>query len=237
MSDPKEPNLLSPGSSPSGRGGGEGAAKPHGQFLVYPTEDGRVKIEVRLENETVWLTQQHMAALFQTTIPNISMHIHNIFVERELQADSVVNEFLTTAADGKNYSTKFYNLDVIISVGYRVKTAVATRFRIWATQKLREYIVKGFVLDIFAEGQALRRVSMHMHDWIAKLNAFLTLNERAILDHAGKISHELARELAEAEYEKFHRKQIAQADQAGGDFDQAIKQLLPPPKRKKGVRK
>ena len=130
MSDPKEANLPS-----------------KGQFLVYPAEDGRVKIEVRLENETVWLTQQHMAALFQTTIPNISMHIRNIFAERELQADSVVKEFLTTAADGKNYSTKFYNLDVIISVGYRVKTAVATRFRIWATQKLREFIVKGFVLD------------------------------------------------------------------------------------------
>jgi len=125
----------------------EDAAQPHGQFLVYRAEDGRLKIDVRLENESVWLTQAHMAELFQTTVPNISMHLRNIFEEGELQRDSVVKEFLTTAADGKNYATKFYNLDAIISVGYRIKSAVATRFRIWATQKLREYIVKGFVLD------------------------------------------------------------------------------------------
>lgn len=88
-----------------------------------------------------------MAALFQTTIPNVNMHLRNIFAEGELQADSVIQEFLTTAADGKNYRTNHYNLDAIISVGYRVKSAVATRFRIWATQQLRELIVKGFVLD------------------------------------------------------------------------------------------
>ena len=111
-----------------------------GQFLVYQTDDGQVKIDVRLHGETAWLTQAHMAELFQTTIPNVSMHLRNVFAEGELQADSVVQEFLTTAADGKNYSTKYYNLDAIISVGYRVKSAVATRFRIWATQKLREFI-------------------------------------------------------------------------------------------------
>lgn len=126
----------------------EGAAQPHGQILVYAAEDGRLKIDVRLENESVWLTQAHLAELFQTTVPNISMHLRNIFEEGELQRDSVVKEFLTTAADGKNYATKFYNLDAIISVGYRIKSAVATRFRIWATQKFREYIVKGFVLDV-----------------------------------------------------------------------------------------
>ena len=118
-----------------------------GQFLVYQAEDGRMRIDVRLENETAWLTQSQMAELFQTTIPNVSMHIRNVLAEGELQADSVIQEFLTTAADGKNYTTKYYNLDAIISVGYRVKSAVATRFRIWATQKLREFIVKGFVLD------------------------------------------------------------------------------------------
>ena len=345
MSDPKEPNLPS-----------------KGQFLVYPTEDGRVKIEVRLEKETVWLTQQHMADLFQTTQQNISLHLQNIYEESELQRDSTHKEFLSVRREGAREVTRsldFYNLDVIISVGYRVKSAVATRFRIWATQKLREFIVKGFVLDderlknpdqpfdyfeellrriqdirtserrfyqkitdiyatsidydptqpesieffqtvqnkmhwaitgqtaaeiiharadaarphmgltnwrgakvrkqdvaiaknylnekelaalnnlveqylIFAEGQAMRRVPMHMRDWIAKLNGFLTLNERAILTHAGKISHDMARELAEAEYEKFHRRRIALADQTGNDFDRAIKQLPPPPKRKKG---
>jgi hypothetical protein len=118
-----------------------------GQFLVYQTEDGKLKLDVRFEGETVWLTQQHMAELFQTTKQNVSLHIQNTFSEGELLEDSVVKKSLTTAADGKNYATKFYNLDVIISVGYRVKSLRGTQFRIWATQRLREYIVKGFVLD------------------------------------------------------------------------------------------
>ena len=107
-----------------------------GEVLVYQTDDGRVKLEVRLENETVWLTQQLMAELFQTTKQNIGQHLKNIFDEGELAQDSVVKKFFTTAADGKNYSTNFYNLDAIISVGYRIKSLVATRFRIWATQCL-----------------------------------------------------------------------------------------------------
>ena len=348
MKDSEEPNL--PAKS---------------QFLVYAAEDGRVKVEVRLENETVWLTQQHMAELFQTTQQNISLHLQNIYEEGELQRAATHKEFLSVRQEGARSvqrRVEFYNLDAIISVGYRVKSAVATRFRIWATQKLREFIVKGFVLDderlknpdqpfdyfeellrriqdirtserrfyqkitdlyatsidydptqpesiaffqtvqnklhwaitgqtaaeiihtradaakphmgltnwrgakvrkedvtiaknylsepelaalnnlveqylLFAEGQAMRRIPMHMREWTAKLNAFLTVNERAILEHAGKISHEMARELAEAEYQKFHRKQIQQADQAGGDFDKAIKQLPPPSKRKKGGKK
>jgi hypothetical protein len=348
MSNSKEPNL-----------------PPHGQFLVYRSEDGGIKIEVRLENETVWLTQQRMADLFQTTKQNVSLHLQNVFAERELNREATVKESLTVQQEGGRSVQRrieIYNLDAIISVGYRVKSAVATRFRIWATQKLREFIVKGFVLDddrlknpgqpfdyfeellrriqdirtserrfyqkitdiyatsidydptqpdsieffqtvqnkmhwaitgltaaeiiharadskkshmgltnwrgakvrkqdiviaknylneqelaalnnlveqylVFAEGQAMRRVPMHMRDWITKLNGFLTLNERAILSHAGKISHEMARELAEAEYEKFYRKQVQQSDQAGGDFDKAIQQLPPPPKPKKGGKK
>ncbi|OEU82266.1 MAG: hydroxyacid dehydrogenase [Desulfobacterales bacterium S5133MH4] len=321
-----------------------------GQFLVYEAEDGRVKIDVRLEDETVWLTQQLMADLFQTTKQNIGQHLKNIFLEGELFEDSVVKKFFTTAADGKKYKTNFYNLDAIISVGYRVRSHVATRFRIWATQRLREYIVKGFVLDderlknpdqpfdyfdelllriqdirtserrfyqkitdiyatsidydptleisieffktvqnkmhwaitgmtaaeiiheradvdktnmgltswrgvkvrkqdvtitknylsekellalnnlveqylIFAEGQAMRRIPMHMGDWIKKLDAFLTVNEREILTHAGRISHEMAREMAEAEYEKFDRRRIRQRDSLDGDFEKTVKQL------------
>jgi len=336
-----------------------------GQFLVYSAEDGRTKIEVRLENETVWLTQQHMAELFQTTQQNISLHLQNVYEDGELQRGATHKDFLLVRKEGRRSIQRqvdFYNLDAIISVGYRVKSAVATRFRIWATQRLREFIVKGFVLDderlknpdqpfdyfeellrriqdirtserrfyqkitdiyatssdydptqpvsieffqtvqnkmhwaitghtaaeivhnradaakphmgltswrgakvrkqdvtiaknylserelaalnnlveqylVFAEGQAMRRVPMHMRDWITKLNGFLTLNERAILKHAGKISHDMARELAEAEFEKFHSKQIEQADQAGGDFDKAIKQLPSRPKRKKASKK
>jgi hypothetical protein len=126
---------------------GEPDLPPQEQFLVYHAEDGRVRIEVRLENDTVWLTQQHIAELFQTTKQNVGQHLKNIFEEGELAELSVVKNFFTTAADGKQYRTNHYDLDAIISVGYRVKSAVATRFRIWATQKLREFIVKGFVLD------------------------------------------------------------------------------------------
>ena len=121
-----------------------------GQFLVYSTEDGRTKLEVRLENETVWLTQQHLAELFQTTQQNISLHLQNIYEEGELERAATHKEYLLARQEGNRQVRRpldFYNLDAIISVGYRVKSTVATRFRIWATQKLREYIVKGFVLD------------------------------------------------------------------------------------------
>jgi len=122
-------------------------SQPTSDIILYQTEDGRTRIQCRFENETVWLTQQQMAELFQTTKQNISLHVLNIFKEEELVADSVVKESLTTAVDGKSYRTKFYNLDVIISVGYRVKSPRGTQFRIWATQRLREYIVKGFTMD------------------------------------------------------------------------------------------
>lgn len=121
--------------------------EPQSPVLLYQASDGATRLEVRMEDETVWLSQNQMAELFQTSIPNVSMHIRNVFAEGELQPASVVKEFLIAAADGKNYQTKFYNLDVIISVGYRVKSHRGTQFRIWATQRLREYIVKGFALD------------------------------------------------------------------------------------------
>jgi len=123
---------------------------PNSEIILYQTEDGRSRIEVRLENETVWLTQQLMAELFQTTIPNISMHIRNIYADGELTPEATVKDFLTVRREGSRdvqRRLEFYNLDMIISVGYRVKSAVATRFRQWATERLREYIVKGFTLD------------------------------------------------------------------------------------------
>ena len=312
-----------------------------------------MKLEVRFEGETVWLTQQHMAELFQTTKQNIGQHLKSIFAEGELLQNSVVKDSFTTAADGKNYATRFYNLDAIISVGYRVKSAVATRFRIWATQRLREFIVKGFTLDderlknpdqpfdyfeelaqriqdirtserrfyqkitdiyatsidydptheaslaffktvqnkvhwaitgqtaaeivhgrvdaakpnlgltnwrgalirkpdvaiaknyltepelaalnnlveqylIFAQGQAMRRIPMHMADWIAKLDAFLAPNERDILKHAGRISHEMAQSKAELEYDKYKTLHAGASRPVDADFEQAIKQLPNP---------
>jgi len=321
-----------------------------GQILIYQTEGGQTKIEVRLEGETLWLNQAALAKLYQTTKQNISLHIKNIYDEGELDEDSVVKEYLTTASDGKKYKTKHYNLDMIISVGYRIKSNIATRFRQWATQRLREYIVKGFVLDderlknpdlpfdyfdellrriqeirtserrfyqkitdiystsvdydptseisltffktvqnklhwaitgmtaaeiihkransdkpnmgltsfrgekvrkgdiviaknylkedelralnnlveqylVFAEGQAMRRIPMYMKDWIDKLNGFLSLNDRDILEDAGRISHEIAKQLAEAEYEKFNRKRIASRDKRDSDFDKTVKMI------------
>ena len=335
-----------------------------GQILIYQTEGGQMKIEVRLEGETLWLNQAGLAELYQTTKQNISLHIQNIYDEGELDENLVVKEYLTTAADGKNYKTKHYNLDMIISVGYRIKSHIATRFRQWATQRLREYIVKGFVLDderlknpdlpfdyfdellrriqeirtserrfyqkitdiyststdydptneisltffktvqnkmhwaitgmtaaeiihkransskpnmgltswrgekvrkgdvviaknylkddelralnnlveqylVFAEGQAMRRIPMYMKDWVNKLNGFLSLNDRDILKDAGRISHEMAKTMAEAEYENFNRKRIEYRDKQDSDFDKTVKIIdeqkkkLPPDKKLK----
>jgi len=128
-----------------------------GEILIYQNQDGRIKIDVRLENETVWLTQEQMQDLFGKSKATISEHISNVFKEGELDQNSVVRNFRTTAADGKKYATNFYNLDVIISVGYRVKSVQGTQFRIWATQRLKEYIIKGFALndDRFKSGSSM----------------------------------------------------------------------------------
>jgi hypothetical protein len=332
-----------------------------GQFLVYQTADGKLKVDVRFQGETVWLTQQQMTELFQTTKQNVSLHIANIFEERELDQGATVKESLTVQTEGARSvrrHVELYNLDVIISVGYRVKSLRGTQFRIWATQRLREYIVKGFVLDderlknpdlpfdyfeeltrriqdirtserrfyqkitdiyatsidydptqeisisffktvqnkvhwaitgqtdaeiihgrvdaaklnlgltnwrgaairkqdvgiaknyltapelaalnnlveqylIFAEGQAMRRLPMHMNDWIKKLDGFLTLNERDILTHVGHISHETAQAKAEAEYDRSRALTGSNAQPVDGDFDKAVRALGKLPKAKK----
>jgi len=117
------------------------------EFLLYTTPNGKVKVEIFLRDENVWLTQKRMANLFGVGIPAINKHLKNIFESSELQEDSVISILEITAEDGKKYSTKFYNLDAIISVGYRVNSRQATHFRIWATQVLKEYIIKGFAMD------------------------------------------------------------------------------------------
>lgn len=327
--------------------------QPKGQFLVYQTEDGKLKIDVRFEDDSVWLTQQLLADLFQTTKQNISLHIQNIYEEGELFPEATVKKYLTVRTEGNRQVRRlldYYNLDLIISIGYRIKSHVATRFRIWATQNLTEFIKKGFLLDderlknpdqpfdyfeelerriqdirtserrfyqkitdiyatsidydptmdisieffktvqnkmhwaitgqtaaeiihsradadkpnmgltnyrgakvrkqdvaiaknylreeeltalnnlveqylIFAQGQAMRRIPMYMSDWINKLDSFMTLNDRDILTHAGKISHELAKQLAEDEYEKFHANSLSESTEKLSDFDKAVKQL------------
>ena len=119
---------------------------PNGEIILYTSEGGRSKVQLRTAHGTIWLTQLEMADLFQTTKQNISLHIKNILEERE-QDSSVVKEHLTTASDGKNYKTKLYNLNMILSVGYRVASPRGIQFRQWATTHLQEYLVKGFVMD------------------------------------------------------------------------------------------
>lgn len=325
-------------------------------FLLYQTSDGETRLEVRLQDETVWLSLTDMSDLFQRDKSVISRHIRNIFAEGELARDSVIANFATTAADGKTYQVEHFNLDVIISVGYRVKSHRGTQFRIWATQRLREYLVKGFtldderlkrggggnyfdellarirdirsaervfwrkVLDIYAtsidydpktevsqqffasvqnkmhwaahghtaaeiiharadasqpnmgmthwignkpgkaeiaiaknyltpdelnilnrivtaylelaELQALNRTPMYMHDWATRLDDFLRMTGRELLEHTGKISHQQALEKAEQEYEKYRQVCLTEPPPVDRDFEKAIK-ILPKPARKK----
>lgn len=125
----------------------EGQESRSKEFIIFKTEDEKITVDVRLNKQTVWLTQDQLAILFGVERPGITQHIKNIFTEGELQEDSVSKKFLRTAIDGKNYNTKHYNLDMIISLGYRVNSKIATQFRIWATKRLNEYIVKGFTMD------------------------------------------------------------------------------------------
>lgn len=333
---------------------------PQSEILLYQTEDGRTRVQCRFENQTVWLSQKLLAELFDKDVRTINEHIQNIFEEGELVRDSVIRKFRITAADGKNYETQHYNLDVIISVGYRVKSLRGTQFRIWATQRLREYIVKGFtmdderlknpqgrgqsdyfdellerirdirsserrfyqkVLDIYAtsidytpnsedsqrffaavqnkihwathghtaaeviadranaskpfmglqttrpggiirkddvsiaknyltedelqvlnrivnlyieyaELQALERKPMSMRDWLTKLDEFLKISGRELLDHAGKISSEFAKTKAELEYTRYRALLAAQPQPVDADFEAAALALkkLPRPR-------
>ena len=125
----------------------ESVAVGETEFLLYQTDDGQTRVDVRFGKETAWLSLKQMAELFQRDESVISRHIRNIFNDGELQREAVVAKFATTATDGKTYKVEFFNLDVIISVGYRVKSHRGVQFRIWATQRLREYITKGFALD------------------------------------------------------------------------------------------
>ena len=119
----------------------------YGEIIIYQTEDGLTKLDVKMENDTVWLTQAQLVELYQSSKANVSEHITNIFKEGELVQEAVVRKFRTTASDGKNYNVLHYNLDMIISLGYRINSATATKFRQWATQRLKEYIIKGFTID------------------------------------------------------------------------------------------
>ncbi len=143
------------------------------QIIIYNAEDGETKIEVQMKDETVWLTQKQMAELFDCSVDNISLHLKNVFKEAELKENSVTEESSATASDGKNYIIKHYNLDAIISVGYRINSLRGTQFRIWATRKLKEYIIKGFVMDDerLAEGKVKKT---YFEEWEERIRRIRT---------------------------------------------------------------
>lgn len=125
----------------------ENKLESKGEFIIYQTNDGETKIDVMFEEENVWLTQSQIVDLFKTSKSNVSEHIKHIFEDGELDENSVVRNFRTTASDGKNYSVKYYNLDMILSLGYRIRSIIATNFRKWASERLKEYIIKGFTMN------------------------------------------------------------------------------------------
>ena len=139
------------------------------EIIIYKTKDNQTQIDVNFENETVWLTQQQMANLFDQTKQNISLHVNNCFREKELKPNSVVKDSLTTAPDGKKYKTKYYNLDIIISVGYRVKSVRGTEFRQWATQRLKDYLIEGVAINEKRLAQKNKEIQV-LHDGIRILS-------------------------------------------------------------------
>jgi len=139
------------------------------EIIIYKSKDKKTQIDVKFEHDTVWLTQQQMAELFGQTKQNISLHINNCFKEKELRSISVVKESLTTASDGKKYKTKFYNLDLIISVGYRVKSIRGTQFRQWATQRLKDYLIEGVAINEKRLNQKNKEIKI-LHDGIRILS-------------------------------------------------------------------
>jgi hypothetical protein len=155
------------------------------ELVIYrDTQNTDFQIEVRVEDETVWLTQAQMVNLFDATKQNISLHISNIFREGELQPDSVVKEYLTTASDGKKYKTRFYSLDVIISVGYRVKSLRGTQFRIWANKVLKEYLLKGYVVNhrLNKVEEEIQQIKGRMNEIEFKVQTNLPPSEGIFLD-------------------------------------------------------
>jgi len=201
-----------------------------GELILYTTEDGLTEIQLRAMDQTVWLTQLEIAALFDTSKQNVSLHINNILSDGELDADAVVKDSLTTAADGKSYQTKLYNLDVILSVGYRVRSPRGVQFRRWATTVLREYLVKGFAMndarlkDPAADFRARRRQTMRLADWDPILDNVLAGNELPILRNAGTVSARQAEQIAHQRYATFDLAR-KEADRAAAEQVDELEEL------------
>ena len=187
------------------------------EILFYKTDNGDVRVEILLYQENLWLTQAKMAELFEVQKAAISKHLKNIFESDELLEESVVSKMETTDSDGKRYNINYYNLDAVIAVGYRVNSRKATMFRIWANRILKEFIIKGYVMD--DERQARRGNVMYMRDWVERLDAFLQFNEEDILHDKGKVTAAIAKAFAESEFEKFR---VLQDRTYQSDFDRLV---------------
>lgn len=188
------------------------------EFLIFTRQAGEPGIHVRHEDETIWLTQKLVAELFGVTVPTVNEHLKNIFDSGELDEPAVVRIFRTTAADGKNYQTQHYNLDAIISVGYRVNSVRATQFRQWATQVLREFATKGFVLDRKRRENGAFLGEDRPGNEEMNLDAFPQSSEREVLTHAAERSADLAEKLALQCYESFD---IVRREAEVGENDEA----------------
>ena len=189
------------------------------EFLLYTAPDGAIKVEVLLGDETIWLTQKRMAELFGVGVSAVSKHLENIFETNELQRDATVSILETVQREGERdvkRRLEYYNLDAVISVGYRVNSAQATQFRIWATKTLREFIVKGFVLDDERLKQGKRLFGRDYFDELLELSNYPILSDK------GKVGALEAKLKAEAEYEVFR---VTQDREYVSDFDREIKRL------------
>lgn len=181
-------------------------------LIIHNTADGKAKVALYAREGRVWLSQQQLAGLFATSVPNISMHIANVLEDKELSEDSVVKYFLTTAADGKEYKVAHYALEMIIAIGFRVRSKRGTQFRIWANQNLREYMVKGFVMD---DERLKNRQDVTMDFWRGNVERLLAQNELPVLQDKGAVSHDQMEKLAMREYETYdHGRRTLEAERA-----------------------
>lgn len=161
-----------------------------GDIIIYQSESGETKIDVRFQDETVWLTQAQLCELYQSSKANVSEHIKNIFEEGELEQSAVVRKIRTTAADGKTYAVNHYNLDMIISLGYRIKSSIATQFRRWATERLKEYMIKGFA--IYSSGRMKKNnVQNNIKNFRNNVKRDLTLFRTLLKPATLPLRHEL----------------------------------------------
>lgn len=184
-------------------------ADSRGEIVIYQSPDGSTKIDVKFESETVWLTQAQMSELFQTSRTNIVEHIKHIYEEGELDREATCRKFRQVRKEGLRNVTReipYYNLDMIISLGYRVKSLIATQFRRWATERLKEYLIKGFTMD----------------DYVEHLDNILASTGEKVLSGAGSVSHKQAMDKAVAEYRKYQVKTLSSVEK---DYLQTIKTL------------